>query len=538
MWEKTKTYLLVFLILLSLIMSYHLWFGTPNYEAITLPSFERIPPGETSSAVNLLLPENITFFPEQPSSASPTDSLPEEESAEEELAEQEPGEQASVDEEIDEKTDMEEETENSDSLISRQGEGEQVEEFPPSGEEEKAPDNKDILEKGVYMFAPFQQDYMLLWEAFTQLLNRVETVSLAPGSQEEVQARMEERKEPYLEISFTAPFDAELFFPSRVRITETQEFPLIQNVYLFWGEEPQAFFRTSQGNLFQVSWNINLSPLFNLLKQLAEEGEPDHFVLSELGGTAPFSLEKQLILEEVLVPKQVPSLPDFSFSREPAEKEALAKAFFVDLSLVRQIKERDEAIIFTDGQKGLRISSQGMIEYTAPLQRDAGKRLSYREALDIGADYVNLYVELPEEIHLRISDLTPVILDNKEYYQMKLRSYYEGLVLDPETFTLELTYDQQGLVSYTCQSYTISQREEEPVEVDVKGALSQVLFGLPEIFHQQDPRRITGAYLVYKAGPRFSEEFLQPFWNIEIDGSHEVIVNARSGELSQMKDLK
>ncbi len=516
MWEKTKTYLLVFLILLSLIMSYHLWFGTPNYEAITLPSFERVPPGETSSAVNLLLPENITFFPEQPSSASPTDSLPEEGSAEEGSAEEGSAEEGSAEEGSAEEGSVEEGS---------------VE------EEEKAPDNKDILEKGGYMFAPFQQDYMLLWEAFTQLLNRVETVSLAPGSQEEVQARMEERKEPYLEISFTAPFDAELFFPSRVRITEPQELPLIQNVYLFWGEEPQAFFRTSQGNLFQVSWNINFSSLFNQLKQLAEEGEPDHFVLSELGGTAPFSLEKQLILEEVLVPKQVPSLPDFSFSREPVEKEALARAFFVDLSLVRQIKERDEAIIFTDGQKGLRISSQGMIEYTAPLQRDAGKRLSYREALDIGADYVNLYVELPEEIHLRISDLTPVMLDNKEYYQMKLRSYYEGLVLDPETFTLELTYDQQGLVSYTCQAYTISPGEEEPVEVDVKGALSQVLFGLPEIFHQQDPRRITGAYLVYKAGPRFSEEFLQPFWNIEIDGSHEVMVNARSGELSQMKDL-
>lgn len=486
MWEKCKTYALIFLILLSLAMSYRLWFGTPNYEAITLPSFEQVPPGDASSSVNLLLPEKIAFYPVQ---AHPQTEPP--------SGEESPGEQ------------------------------------PTEEEETDAPSSWS------YIFFPSQENYMLLWEDFTQQLNSVETVSLSPVNQEEIQARLGERNEPALEISFTAPFYAELFFPTRVRVMDLQEFPLIQNFYLFGGEKPQAFCRTSQGSLFQVSWNISFLTLFNQLKELAQAEEPDHFLLSELADTVPFTGDEQLILEEVFVPKQVPSLPDFSFSREFVEKEALARIFFVDLSLVRQIKERDEAIIFTDGQKGLRISSQGMIEYTAPLQRDAGKRLSYREALDIGAEYVSLYVDLPEEIQLRITDLMPVILDGKEYYQMKLRGYFGGVFLDPEDFTVELTYDQQGLVNYTCQRYTINSGEEERLTVDVIRALSEVVSSRPEIFQQEDPRRITAAYLVYTVVATVSGESLQPYWNIEIDGKQRVMINARNdGEVSPGEDLK
>ncbi len=487
MWEKIKSFLLVFLIILSTAMSYRLWFGSPNYEAIILPIFERFPSREESSAENLLLPEKIIYYP--------AITLP--------PVEEEP-----------------------DSLVSSQ------KPLPINEDEEFVP--KELPGRGIYTFHFSQPDYGRLWEAFTQQFLRVDSISLSPASPEEISSRLNERRYPFLELSFTAPFDVELFLPSRVSIQETSEFPLIQNIYIFWGEEILTFFQTSQGSTYEVSWDNGFPLLFSQVKELSSIREPDHFLLSELVETDP---SNQMILEEVYVPAQTPLLPDFNLSREPAKGEELARKFFVDLSLVRQIRERTEAIIFTDGQKGLRISCKGVIEFTVPLRKNVGKRLSYREALEIGTEFVSLYVEWPEEISLRITELKPISLENKEYFQMKLNGYYGGLVLDPGSFMVEMIYDEQGLVRYNCQSYTIKPHEEL-VAVQVESALSAVLSALPELFQGETPRKITGAYLTYMVEERELEELLQPFWNIEIDEKYLVMVNARSGEVTQMKDVK
>ncbi|MDO9574679.1 MAG: hypothetical protein Q7I94_06755, partial [Candidatus Contubernalis sp.] len=401
----------------------------------------------------------------------------------------------------------------------------------PINEDEEAPVSTDINEGGIYLYNFSQPNYSFLWEAFTQQLLSIDSISLSPVNSEEISSRLIKRRIPSLELSFTAPFDAELFFPSRESF---QELPLIQNIFIFWEEEPKTFFQTFQGSAYEVSWDNGFSSLFSQVKELSSTTEPDHILLSELAETDSFN---QMILEEIYVPAQMPLLPDFNLSRESAKEEELARTFFVDLSLVRQIKERDEAIIFTDGQKGLRISSQGMIEFTAPLQKNVGKRLSYREAMEIGTKFIGLYVDLPEDISLRITELKPITLENKEYFQMKLNGYYGGLVLDPESFMVEITYDEQGLVSYNCQSYIIKPNEEEPVEVQVERALFAVQSSLPELFQGEAPRRITAVYLTYMVTEEGLEELLQPFWNIEIDEKYLVMVNARSGEVMKMIDV-
>ncbi len=560
MWEKYKTGFLAFLIFLSLVFSYYLWFGTPDYEAITLPIYEREPLGEPSSVVNLLLPKKIAFFPEQ---LSPDPSGIEEIPAREDTGEEEssepgetgagiPGEEA---EEVGETEAGVPEEETEEAVQGEDpGAGAPAEEEPGeqenhgdenqgNGSADREPESEEEVNetshppRRSYIFTPFQEKYRLLWDSFIQQLSRVQSVTLKLVDQEEIITGLEEGSDPYLEIAFNAPFDAELFFPAQISFTGVQEFPLIQTFYLVYGEQPLVFCKDSQGNFFQVNWNITVFPLFNQLKELSEQEEPDHTLLSDLIVEAPFSLKGQMVFEEVFVWDTVPALSDFYFSRD-LDAELVAKKFFLDLSLVRQIKERDEAIIFTDGQKGLRISSQGMVEYTAPLQRAAGKRLSYREALEIGAEYVSLYVELPDEVQLKINELKPVFIDNKEYYQMRMKGYCGGLALDPEVFTVELVYDRQGLVSYTCQTYQLSPGLESLLEVDAAAALSRVHTTLPEFFQKENPRRVSGIHLLYRPATKSGEESLQPFWNIEIDDRYTVKVNARSGEVLPLQEFR
>lgn len=52
----------------------------------------------------------------------------------------------------------------------------------------------------------------------------------------------------------------------------------------------------------------------------------------------------------------------------PGVLESMLRSFFIDLTVLRQIEERDGAVIYTDGRRGLRVYPYGMIEYTAPPQ--------------------------------------------------------------------------------------------------------------------------------------------------------------------------
>lgn len=80
------------------------------------------------------------------------------------------------------------------------------------------------------------------------------------------------------------------------------------------------------------------------------------------------------------------------------EAEREAARFFLDLSVVRTIKERDGALIFTDGRKGLRVYPGGSLEYTSvppsALQTvglAGGDSLGLWDALDQTRDFMAGY---------------------------------------------------------------------------------------------------------------------------------------------------
>ncbi|ACB86448.1 two-component system activity regulator YycH [Natranaerobius thermophilus] len=76
---------------------------------------------------------------------------------------------------------------------------------------------------------------------------------------------------------------------------------------------------------------------------------------------------------------------------EEQNKEKLAKAFFLDLSFVRKIEERDGTTIYTDGQRGLRFYPDGGLQYNAPQTRDSIRTADSNTFLDRGGRFISLY---------------------------------------------------------------------------------------------------------------------------------------------------
>jgi len=129
-------------------------------------------------------------------------------------------------------------------------------------------------------------------------------------------------------------------------------------------------------------------------------------------------------------------------SREEIDVDQLVRAFFVDTSMARRIEERDKAVFFTDGEKGLRIYPSGRIEYTAPRLERVMSSVTYYNALQKGAEKLSLYGGWKPE----------VFLDKMERqttgYRLTWQMFHEGLPLVGENLGSTMVLNEQGVSYY------------------------------------------------------------------------------------------
>jgi regulatory protein YycH of two-component signal transduction system YycFG len=76
----------------------------------------------------------------------------------------------------------------------------------------------------------------------------------------------------------------------------------------------------------------------------------------------------------IFVPVITPLLEEFLVQVIDVKPEDLARTFFADISLARKINERNGAIVFIDGQRGLRIFPNGAVEFNRAVLGTPDKR--------------------------------------------------------------------------------------------------------------------------------------------------------------------
>ncbi len=471
MGERLKTIILCFLVFLSLVLTYRLWFGSPDYEVITPVSYERINFGETVSLDKLLLPGEIVYFHPQAQSYQET-----------EISEGE--------------------------FSNNRG----------YYQEEEPVNLRDSL-----------SGYSSLWEAFNRELKKVHHINFSSVNEKEIKKDLNSLSEPSLQIHFSVPYALELFLPSGINDIS---FPLIQKIY-FYGEE--TYMETVKRDYYRIDWDFNYAYFLSQAEELFLKQSPD-FTLLNLLVEGNEEINSYLVTEEIAVLNYSPDLPDLYYQIEELDIDKLAKAFFIDLTLVRQIKERDEAVIYTDGQRGLRVNSQGLIEYSAPAKKHEPEVLSYQEALIKGIEYVTVYGGWPEILNLKITELSSLLLESEGFYRLKLNSYYKGFPIIFGYTPLDLVFNKQGLVSYQRQIFELEVGQEKSKVIGVEKALEGILNDLPELFSQKSSRKVTRCFLAY-IPVQGVNRILRPYWIIEIDNYYRVLLNGRTGAVDKVITL-
>ncbi|NLX92108.1 MAG: hypothetical protein GXZ07_11120 [Firmicutes bacterium] len=150
---------------------------------------------------------------------------------------------------------------------------------------------------------------------------------------------------------------------------------------------------------------------------------------------------------KLFVPVEEMQAGEILLKKENVDKEQLVRAFFFDPSMARRIEERDGAVFFTDGEKGLRIYPSGLVEYTAPKLERVFTPVSYSTALQKGAEYLGLYGGWLPGIYLVRAE------GQSEGYRLFWETFYEGLPIRGERVGCEMAINEQGVLFYQRNFY-------------------------------------------------------------------------------------
>jgi len=143
---------------------------------------------------------------------------------------------------------------------------------------------------------------------------------------------------------------------------------------------------------------------------------------------------------------------------ETYNRDQLLKTFFVDYSLARIIEEKDGGLIYTDGEKGLRLTSSS-IEYSNPRLEQTLVNIEYYDALVNCNNYISYHGGwLPG---LRLETLEMTGWNQAGAYAGQWRMYFSGYPLFTSIPTKVILNDR-GMVHFSRSLYHI----DESIQLD------------------------------------------------------------------------
>lgn len=256
-------------------------------------------------------------------------------------------------------------------------------------------------------------------------------------------------------------------------------------------------------------------------KQGQAEGKDSAVIPANEGGKEEiFFTLKPANKEKLFVPLEEMRAGEILLKKEIVDKDQLVRAFFFDPSMARRIEERDGAVFFTDGEKGLRIYPGGLVEYTAPkLERDF-LSVSYSTALQKGAEYLGLYGGwLPGAYLVRAEK-------QSEGYRLFWETFYEGLPILGERPGCEMAINEQGVLFYQRNFY---QFIEEAREKKVFRPFEEALCRAALIYKESFPGRegvLLGIEPVYCLSSSGKETVkATPAWSVSISGMDTIYLH-------------
>jgi hypothetical protein len=234
---------------------------------------------------------------------------------------------------------------------------------------------------------------------------------------------------------------------------------------------------------------------------------------------------KITVLDSIYVPVTL-AAGEISLTMEVVPEEELLRAFFLDPTMARRIKERDGAIYYTDGKRGLRIYAGGALEYTAPGQKVSNNRLSYSAALLQAAEHLSLYGGWPHNAFLERREKTTV------GYHFFWRSFVDGLPLITEQGDCaEMMVNDKGMPYYRRGFYFAGR--EGRAEPQPYRHYAEVLWQALSLHQESVPHReatLLALEPVYRVFPQATGATAIPAWAVHFAETGRLYLHWRTLE--------
>jgi regulatory protein YycH of two-component signal transduction system YycFG len=221
----------------------------------------------------------------------------------------------------------------------------------------------------------------------------------------------------------------------------------------------------------------------------------------------------------VFVPAEPVVLDKIVLYPEEIDRELILKTFFVDYNLARIIEEKDGSLIFTDGEKGLRLSTVSL-EYSNPRLEEGRVSFTYLDALNSSNNLLSYHGGWPKNV--QIESLISTGWGDSVSYMAQWRMYF-GLYPLYTTVPTKAIFNDRGLVHYSRSLYFSG--TGAPVNGDqVATAEWQTALAVAvEMFSEELPGydatlRLEAIHLGYVATGSGSDFIGEPVWYIQLNG--------------------
>lgn len=217
----------------------------------------------------------------------------------------------------------------------------------------------------------------------------------------------------------------------------------------------------------------------------------------------------------IYVPDGEVSMDELILKQENLDQELLVKTFFVNRSLVRVIEERDGALIYTDGEKGLRLSRG--LEYSHPQLEREPVTFAYLAALNTSSRLLGYYGGWPEALRLESLSRNENALQQVTY-RAQWRCYYEGYpILGIADATM--LFNDGGLVEYRRSLYEPLNLSGNSLAVkSYREALEAAVNYLGEVKGIDETMVLEELSLAYRYNGSSFQPRAVPVWVIRLNG--------------------
>ncbi len=223
----------------------------------------------------------------------------------------------------------------------------------------------------------------------------------------------------------------------------------------------------------------------------------------------------------IYLPGENVELSSLFLEKENFSAEKLIKAIFLDPNLVRKIEERDQDVIYTDGEKFLNFSGSSF-KYSAPPVEGGEISPDYNQALKKAGEYLCHFGGWPPALRLeKVSYYAgdSHFREERQRYRARWNYYHRGFPLLGEGKGVWMEFNDRGLASYHREVWGFSRKEG--VEKEIATA-SEVMEKIGGIYSGEDeenkamPQTLKQLRLVYFAKEE-NESLAEPCWAAVFD---------------------